>query len=152
LAIRGILVEADWIDEPAKVKNEFLKHFKISLVSQMPKILTLLQKEDLERSVTYDEIKRAVWDCSTNKSPGPDGFTFDFIRRYWKGVDKDVVKAVEEFFVSSKFPPGSNSSLITLIPKTQDAKIVKDFCPISLIGSAYKIITKIMANRLSMVI
>nr|GEZ39539.1 RNA-directed DNA polymerase, eukaryota [Tanacetum cinerariifolium] len=73
LAIRGILVEGDWIDEPAKVKNEFLKHFsnrfsipncsKISLVSQMPKILTLLEKEDLERCVTYDEIKRAVWDC-----------------------------------------------------------------------------------------
>ncbi|GKB44769.1 RNA-directed DNA polymerase, eukaryota [Tanacetum coccineum] len=118
----------------------------------MPKILTLLQKEDLERSVTYDEIKRAVWDCGTNKSPGPDGFTFNFIRRYWKGIDKDVVKDVEEFFVSSKFPPGSNSSFITLIPKTQDAKMVKDFRPISLIGSTYKIITKIMANRLSMVI
>nr|GEV66188.1 RNA-directed DNA polymerase, eukaryota, reverse transcriptase zinc-binding domain protein [Tanacetum cinerariifolium] len=94
LAIRGILVEGDWIDEPAK-------------------------KEDLERSVTYDEIKRSVWDCGTNKSPGPDGFSFDFIRRYWK---------------------------------TQDAKMVKDFRPISLVGSTYKIITKIMANRLSMVI
>ncbi|GKE80067.1 hypothetical protein Tco_1550067, partial [Tanacetum coccineum] len=67
----------------------------------MPKILTLLQKEDLERSVTNDKIKRAVWDCGTNKSPGLDGFTFDFIRRYWKVIDKDVVKAVEEFFVSS---------------------------------------------------
>ncbi|GKD44047.1 RNA-directed DNA polymerase, eukaryota, reverse transcriptase zinc-binding domain protein [Tanacetum coccineum] len=67
----------------------------------MPKILTLLQKEDLERSVTNDKIKRAVWDCGTNKSPGLDGFTFDFIRRYWKVTDKDVVKAVEEFFVSS---------------------------------------------------
>nr|GEV09018.1 RNA-directed DNA polymerase, eukaryota [Tanacetum cinerariifolium] len=109
LAIRGILVEGDWIDEPAK-------------------------KEDLERSVTYDEIKRAVWDCGTNKSPGPDGFTFDFIHRYWKVSDKDVVKAVEELFVSSKFPPGSNSSFITVIPKTQDAKMVKDFALLILDG------------------
>ncbi|GJT95909.1 RNA-directed DNA polymerase, eukaryota [Tanacetum coccineum] len=38
------------------------------------------------------------------------------------------------FFSSSKFPPGSNSSFITLIPKSLDAKMVKDFRPISLIG------------------
>nr|GEW68871.1 RNA-directed DNA polymerase, eukaryota [Tanacetum cinerariifolium] len=94
LTIRGVLVEGDWVDEPALVK-------------------------DPERSIVYDEIKREVWDCGTNKSPGPGGFTFDFIRRYWKTIDKDVVKAVKEFFVSSNFPPGSNASFITLFPKMQ---------------------------------
>ncbi|GKE57736.1 hypothetical protein Tco_1496921 [Tanacetum coccineum] len=38
--------------------------------------MSLEQTEDLDRNVTYDEIKRAVWDCGTNKSPGLDGFTF----------------------------------------------------------------------------
>ncbi|GJW84461.1 RNA-directed DNA polymerase, eukaryota [Tanacetum coccineum] len=136
LAIRDVLVEGDWIDEPYKVKNEFLNHFSncfsrpscpnINLDINMFKQLSFEQNADLECDVSYDEIKRAVWDCGTNKSPGPDGFTFDFIR--------------------------SNSSFITLIPKKQDAKLVKDFCPISLIGSFYKIIAKILANRLSMVI
>ncbi|GJY65325.1 RNA-directed DNA polymerase, eukaryota [Tanacetum coccineum] len=162
LAIRGVLVDGDWIDEPANVKNEFLNHFSnrfskpisanIYLGSQMLKTLSLDQVEDLERNVTYDEIKRAVWDCGTNKSPGPDGFTFDFIRRYWYVIDKDVEKAVEEFFDSSTFPPGCNASFITLIPKMQDAKLVKDFRPISLIGCIYKIVAKILANRLSLVI
>nr|GEY30012.1 RNA-directed DNA polymerase, eukaryota [Tanacetum cinerariifolium] len=41
---------------------------------------------------------------------------------------------------------------ITLIPKTQDPKFVSDFRPISLIGSLYKVVTKILANRLSLVI
>nr|GEX69257.1 RNA-directed DNA polymerase, eukaryota, reverse transcriptase zinc-binding domain protein [Tanacetum cinerariifolium] len=41
------------------------------------------QAEDLERLVTRDEIRRAVWSCGENKSPGPDGFTFEFFRRYW---------------------------------------------------------------------
>ncbi|GJW19101.1 RNA-directed DNA polymerase, eukaryota [Tanacetum coccineum] len=50
------------------------------------------------------------------------------------------------------FPPGCNSSFITLIPKSQEAKMVKEFCPISLIGSMYKIITKVLANHLSLVI
>ncbi|GJR37353.1 cellulose synthase-like protein G3 [Tanacetum coccineum] len=94
----------------------------------------------------------AVWDCGTNKSPGPDGFTFEFNRKYWNLIDHDVVAAVTSFFSTGTFPPGCNSSFIALIPKSQEAKMVKDFRHISLIGSMYKIITKILANRLSLVI
>ncbi|GJU15007.1 RNA-directed DNA polymerase, eukaryota [Tanacetum coccineum] len=107
-----------------------------------------LQIEDLERLVTYDEVKRAVWDCGANKSPGPDGFTFEFFRKFWKTLDQDVFQAVSDFFENGHIPRGCNASFIALIPKIHDAKIVKDFRPISLIGSIYKIITKILANRL----
>ncbi|GJR20984.1 RNA-directed DNA polymerase, eukaryota [Tanacetum coccineum] len=124
----------------------------MSLDPQIFKHLSPEQNVDLESNVTYEEIKKAIWDCGTNKSPGHDGFTFDFFRKYWKIIDQDVVNAVQDFFITSKFPPGSNSTFITLIPKKHDAKVVKDFRPISLIGSFYKIIAKIMANRLSFVI
>ncbi|GJW68875.1 RNA-directed DNA polymerase, eukaryota, reverse transcriptase zinc-binding domain protein [Tanacetum coccineum] len=60
--------------------------------------LNLDQIDDLERNVTKEEIKRAVWDCGTDKSPGPDGFTFGFYRRYWDIMEKDVVDAVSFFF------------------------------------------------------
>ncbi|GKE68842.1 hypothetical protein Tco_1526914, partial [Tanacetum coccineum] len=39
---------------------------------------------ELELEVSKDEVKRAVWDCGTDKAPGPDGFTFGFYRRFWK--------------------------------------------------------------------
>nr|GEX65261.1 RNA-directed DNA polymerase, eukaryota [Tanacetum cinerariifolium] len=113
LAIRGVLVDGDWIEEPYKVKSEFLNHFtnrfskhsgpKISFGHQMFKQLSDELKEILESNVTYEEIKKAVWDCGTNKSPGPDGFTFDFIRIYWKIMDQDVVNGVHEFFNSIDF-------------------------------------------------
>nr|GEU59566.1 RNA-directed DNA polymerase, eukaryota [Tanacetum cinerariifolium] len=106
------------------------------------------QQEDLERDVSNEEIKKAVWDCGTDKSPGPDGFTFIFYRHYWNTIKKDVVEAVKHFFSKTKIPNGCNSSFIALIPKTHDANMVKDFRPICLIGSIYKIIAKILTNRL----
>nr|GEU96279.1 RNA-directed DNA polymerase, eukaryota, reverse transcriptase zinc-binding domain protein [Tanacetum cinerariifolium] len=59
--------------------------------------------------------------------------------------------AVMEFFSPCTFPKGCNYSFIALIPKTQNAKTVKDFLPIMLIGSLYKIIAKILSNKLSSV-
>ncbi|GKC10695.1 hypothetical protein Tco_1007477 [Tanacetum coccineum] len=49
---------------------------------------------DIECDVTNDEIKRAVWDCETDKAPGPDGFTFGFYRRFWDLIQDDVYAAV----------------------------------------------------------
>nr|GFC62776.1 RNA-directed DNA polymerase, eukaryota, reverse transcriptase zinc-binding domain protein [Tanacetum cinerariifolium] len=85
------------------------------------------QVQDLECIVTYKEVKRADWDCGTNKSPGPDGFSFKFYRKYWTTIDDDVFQAVRGFFKNGYFPRGCNSSFISFIPKIQDAKFVKDF-------------------------
>ncbi|GJV92652.1 RNA-directed DNA polymerase, eukaryota [Tanacetum coccineum] len=67
-------------------------------------------------------------------------------------LEHDIMATVKEFFASGTFPLGCNSSFIALIPKIHDAKVIKDYRPISLIGSLYKIIAKILANRLSFVI
>ncbi|GKB45488.1 putative reverse transcriptase domain-containing protein [Tanacetum coccineum] len=154
LAIRGILIDENWTDSPNLVKSEFLSHFKkrfdqpqetrLQLDMNFLKILNSDQQADLECEVTKDEKKRAVWDCGTDKSPGPDGFTFGFYRRYWKIIESDVVDAVSCFFQKGYFPKGGNSSFITLIPKTHDANMVKDFRPITLNGSLYKIIAKLL--------
>ncbi|GJX39773.1 RNA-directed DNA polymerase, eukaryota [Tanacetum coccineum] len=81
-----------------------------------------------------------------------NGFTFEFFRKFWKLIDKDVFQAVLEFFESGHISRGCNASFIALIPKIQDAKLVKEFRPISLIGSIYKIIAKILANRLCIIL
>nr|GFC49221.1 RNA-directed DNA polymerase, eukaryota [Tanacetum cinerariifolium] len=107
---------------------------------------------DLEKGISHEEIRNAVWDCGVSKSPGLDGYTFEFFRRYWSFIGLDLCSAVKCFFDKGCFPRGGNSSFIALIPKVTDAKFVANFRPISLIGSVYKVVTKIVANRLAMII
>nr|GEX07729.1 RNA-directed DNA polymerase, eukaryota [Tanacetum cinerariifolium] len=108
--------------------------------------LSTEQVVDLDRGVSRDEIRSAFWNCGENKSPGPDGYTFEFFRRYWRFVGPGFCFAVECFFDNGSFSMGSNSSFIALIPK------VIDFRPISSIGCVYKVIRKILASRLATVI
>ncbi|GJT57077.1 RNA-directed DNA polymerase, eukaryota, reverse transcriptase zinc-binding domain protein [Tanacetum coccineum] len=162
LTIRGVLVEGIWMEAPHLVKNEFFEHFKNSFAQpnqgrvlldrDFVNRITMEQNDELEREVSIDEIKRAVWECGVDKAPGPDGFTFGFYRRYWDLIQTDVIDAVKWFFVHGRIPKGGNSSFITLIPKVPNASMVKEFRPISLIGSLYKIIAKVLANRMVMVL
>ncbi|GJS81365.1 RNA-directed DNA polymerase, eukaryota [Tanacetum coccineum] len=143
-------------------REEFRSHFayrfqdtsviRCRLNFRFPSRLTADQISDLEKPVSSDEIRKAVWSCGENKSLGPDGFTFEFFRKYWDSIGPDMCVAVEWFFRHNSFAKGCNASFITLIPKSQDPKTVSDFRPISLIGSLYKVVTKILAIRLSSVI
>ncbi|GKB25845.1 RNA-directed DNA polymerase, eukaryota, partial [Tanacetum coccineum] len=162
LAIRGIFVDGVWQADPASIKKAFFDHFEARFTEpaaqrfkinfQFHKKLLQCQADDLERGVTHDEIREAVWNCGDNKSPGPDGYTFEFFKKYWDLIGLDFCEAVVHFFVNGGFSKGCNSSFITLIPKVIDAKFVNDFRPISLIGCIYKVVTKVLANRLVSVI
>ncbi|GKA04478.1 RNA-directed DNA polymerase, eukaryota [Tanacetum coccineum] len=162
LAIRGIFVDGTWCTNPTKVKEAFLNHFearfkkpdihRLVLNFTFDKRLSNMQAADLDRVVSRDEIRLAVWDCGENKSPGPDGYSFEFFKKYWNLVGPDLCDAIEHFFETGVFPNGCNSSFVALIPKVTDAKFVNDFRPISLIGSMYKVVTKVLANRLALVI
>nr|GEZ32547.1 RNA-directed DNA polymerase, eukaryota [Tanacetum cinerariifolium] len=46
-------------------------------------------------SVLDEEIRKDVWGCGENKSPGPDGFTFEFFRKFWTVVAPDFCIAVK---------------------------------------------------------
>ncbi|GJX83607.1 RNA-directed DNA polymerase, eukaryota, reverse transcriptase zinc-binding domain protein [Tanacetum coccineum] len=160
--IRGIMVDGVWKDHPSDIKKEFLLHFQNRFdkpaerraIIEMcyPRSLSSEQRDEIEREVTKEELKTAVWDCGTDKSPGPDGYTFGFYRKFWSIIENDVYAAVKHFFNHGDIPAGCNASFIALIPKIPDANLVKDFRPISLIGSTYKIIAKILANRLVVVL
>ncbi|GJX19256.1 RNA-directed DNA polymerase, eukaryota [Tanacetum coccineum] len=162
LSVKGIMVDGEWVDDPSRIKKEFHTHFadrfkepglsRGKLNFFFPNRLCREQADDLELMVSNDEIRKAVWGCGENKSPGPDGYTFEFFRKFWTTIGPDFCSAVQWFFEHGAFAAGCNSSFVTLIPKILNPKLVSDFRPISLIGSIYKVITKILASRLSNVI
>nr|GFB32151.1 RNA-directed DNA polymerase, eukaryota [Tanacetum cinerariifolium] len=106
--IQGIMVDGIWIESPNRVKGEFFHHFssifdkldarREHIDMRYPKTHTCDQHVELESDVSNEEIKRAVWDCRIDKSPGPDGFTFGFYRRFWNLIENDVYDAVKYFF------------------------------------------------------
>ncbi|GKD16398.1 RNA-directed DNA polymerase, eukaryota [Tanacetum coccineum] len=132
LSVKGIMVDGEWVDEPTRVKEEFRSHFASRfqdpganhnrLNFSFPSRLSLDQISELEKPVSSDEIRKAVWSCGDNKSPGPDGFSFEFFRKFWDLIGPDMCIAVDWFFTHNSFSRGCNASFISLIPKVHDPK------------------------------
>ena len=100
----------------------------------------------LERKFEREEILQIVSDLEGDKAPSLDGFTMTFYHHCWRVVEKDILAVFEEFFQHCKFEKSFNATFIALIPKKNDASNIKDFRPISLVESVYKILAKVLAN------
>jgi len=99
-----------------------------------------------------EEVKQAIWDCDSYKSPGPDGITFGFIKEFWQELKDDFMRFVGEFHRNGRLTKWVNATFIALIPKINSPQRLNDFRPISLVGCMYKVLAKILANRLRAVI
>ncbi|PKU86009.1 Putative ribonuclease H protein [Dendrobium catenatum] len=98
--------------------------------------------------VTDLEIHDVVFAGSSSKAPGPDGFTFEFYKETWEIIGTHVCKAVKQFFSTGFLPRGAKATAIVLIPKGSHASNILDYRPISLCNVFYKIIAKIISNRM----
>ncbi|GJT34263.1 RNA-directed DNA polymerase, eukaryota [Tanacetum coccineum] len=129
LVIRGTIIDGEWIEDPNVVKNEFLSHFQSRFEAPCA--------------------NRLVLDMVFPNRLSPEQAQ-DLERVF---VKEEIKEAVWDCGLDkSPSPDGGNSSFIALIPKFQGDKMVNDYRPISLISSLYKIITKLLANRLVTVI
>ncbi|GKV48490.1 hypothetical protein SLEP1_g55300 [Rubroshorea leprosula] len=133
--IQGIMSDGHWVEEPVLVKKEVMLNFRKMFQEESwdrPKPSNIEfkkiseeQTEWLERPFTVEEIEEGLKSCDGSKAPGPDG---------------------------AKLVKGLNSSFLTLVPKKQNPRDLKDFRPISLVGCVYKLLSKVLANRLKNVI
>jgi hypothetical protein len=95
-----------------------------------------------------EEIVEALSSLGSTKAPGPDGFTALFYKKYWSIIKADVLQSIWNFFRNNSLQRDQNHIFLALIPKTSGSHSTHQFRPISLCNIIYKIISKILANRL----
>ena len=114
--------------------------------------LSEAQARNLESIPSTEEIEKAVWACGVDKAPGFDGFNFKFIREMWDEIKGEIFETVTNFFTIGGSLRHLNITWVTLIPKVDSPIAIEDFRSISMVGSIYKIIAKILSSRLKEVI
>jgi len=106
----------------------------------------------LAAPILDEEVDSVVKRMPTDKAPGPDGFNGFFLKKCWQFIKGDFYSLCSNFFSGQANMECINTSYITVVPKKDSPKTVSDFLPISLMNITLKVITKILANRLQMVI
>jgi hypothetical protein len=103
----------------------------------------------LTRPFGVEEIENVVKECDGNKSPGPDGFNFAFIKEMWSSLKGEIRILFDQFHGIGTLPKSFSSYFVALIPKVNSPFSFSDFRPISLLGCLYKIIAKVLTARLA---
>jgi hypothetical protein len=115
-------------------------------------VISSEERDMLKRKFKTEEVLQVVKDLQGDKAPGPDGFTMAFFQHCWSVIGGEVMDFFAEVHTHCKFEKSLNASFIALIPKKQNASNICDFCSISLIGSVYKLLAKVLANKLRVVL
>lgn len=127
--------------------HEHTNHLNFDILQNGPSLeaddhLVLLQR------ITIEEIKMALYDIGDDKAPGPDGFTSTFFKATWDITGPHLCAAIQEFFEKKRLLKQLNHTIIALVPKTNFEPGVGDYRPIACCNVVYKIISKIITNRL----
>ena len=99
-------------------------------------------------ATTTAEVEQEVFQLKAGKAPGPDGFTTNFFHFFWDIVQNEVWEVVEESKSTHWLLPALNATFITLIPKEDRDALPSEYRPIALCNLIYKIISKVIANRM----
>jgi hypothetical protein len=148
-----------WIEDVnqlQKLANEFyIKLFiEDNLVRewhQTPISYPLLTQDELQQlaaPITQEEVRSAVFNMHPWKAPGPDGFPAGFYQKSWDVVGENVRKFVEKVWSEPSALSEVNHTDICLIPKVSQPDHIRQFRPISLCNTNYKIVSKVVVARL----
>uniref|UniRef100_A0A2N9G0Y7 Uncharacterized protein n=1 Tax=Fagus sylvatica TaxID=28930 RepID=A0A2N9G0Y7_FAGSY len=121
---------------------ENLAHLDETSWWQKSRVLWLKEGTLLDSRFERDEIIQVVRDLQGDKSLEPDGFNMAFFQKCWRVIESDVMGFFEEVYEHGTFSYSLNVTFVTLIPKKWNALNIRDFRPISLVGSVYKILAK----------
>lgn len=99
-----------------------------------------------------EEIKSAVFSMHLDKALGIDGLNPGFYRHYWNVISAAVTEECIHILNNGCLPEEHGNTAIVLFPKKKNPQSMKEFRPISLCQVAYKMVTKVLANRLKVLL
>ncbi|WOG84202.1 hypothetical protein DCAR_0103384 [Daucus carota subsp. sativus] len=157
--IKRIIWNDVWISDPEGIKRTFFQFFssfyKLEVTSPLGLgMLTLPWLEDHAKSslikpILVQEVEAVLHNLEDDKAPGPDGLNIRSLKFLWPIIKSKIMCFLEHFQSTATLPTGINASFIALIPKIAEPTLVNHYRPISLINSAVKLLTKILASRLA---
>ena len=109
-------------------------------------------KQKCEGLITQEEVIQAMKNMVNNKSPGSDGLSVEFYKTFWNIIGKDLIEVYNYSYSNGELAESQKLSLVSLIYKKGDKADLNNWRPISLLNVDYKILAKVIANRLRKVI
>jgi hypothetical protein len=106
------------------------------------------EKNKMEDPLTVDECYEIIKTFKSNKSPGNDGISAEFYKKFWPIFGRYMVESFTESFIKGELTDSQKQAVITLIDKNKDRSLLKNWRPISLLNVDYKILTKTLSRRL----
>ncbi len=144
-----------WSEEPSTIRTEAKKLFQnrfeatkdlgVRLDAVEFKSLSISDNLSMLEGFSEEQIRDAVWQCEGSKSPEPDGFNFNFLKKSWEFLKEEFTTVMTLFHETGCIPKGCNASFITLVPKVSNHVHLDQYKPISLVGAIYKYISKVLA-------
>ena len=119
-----------------------------TLLQGMESVVTNAMNDQLQAEFTKEEVSLALKQMYPTKAPGPDGMSAIFYQTYWDIVGPEVTQAILSILHSGYMLRKINYTHIALILKVKNPENITDFRPISLCNVIYKIVSKVLANRL----
>ncbi|CAM2098135.1 unnamed protein product [Caretta caretta] len=109
-------------------------------------------QDRLELPLTLAEFSEALRRMPTNKSPGMDGLTVEFYRVFWGVLSPDLVTVWAESLQSGVLPLSCRRAVLAVLPKKGDLRDLRNWCPVSLLSTDYKVVAKAISLWLESVL
>ena len=106
------------------------------------------ENSQLAAGLTLGELTTAIGSLQGGRAPGLDGLPADFYKSFWSIIGEDLLEVVNESLREGRLPLSCRRAVITLLPKKGDLQELRNWRPVSLLCTDYKILSKALALRL----
>ena len=111
------------------------------------------EQNKCDADITLSQATNFLRKMKNDKSPGPDGFTVEFFKCFWKDLEMFFIRSWNEGFRWNELSLTQRQGIISIIPKANKPRdFLKNWRPISLLNVSYKILSGLLAERLKSVL